>query len=44
MTTIDGSAGRFQEIGGVDFAVADLGLHEFGRKEIRLAENEMPGL
>jgi adenosylhomocysteinase len=27
-----------------DFKVADLGLHEFGRNEIRLAENEMPGL
>ncbi|WP_191305920.1 adenosylhomocysteinase, partial [Lentzea cavernae] len=29
---------------GIDFAVADLSLHEFGRKEIRLAEHEMPGL
>src|SRR5512135_1783841 len=27
-----------------DFRVADLGLAEFGRKEIRLAEHEMPGL
>ncbi|HEY2834447.1 MAG TPA: adenosylhomocysteinase [Sporichthyaceae bacterium] len=27
-----------------DFAVADLKLAEFGRKEIRLAEHEMPGL
>ena len=27
-----------------DFQVADLGLAEFGRKEIRLAEHEMPGL
>src|SRR3954452_12611332 len=27
-----------------DFKVGDLGLAEFGRKEIRLAENEMPGL
>src|SRR6266851_3883031 len=26
------------------FKVADLGLAEFGRKEIRLAEHEMPGL
>ena len=26
------------------FKVADLSLCEFGRKEIRLAENEMPGL
>ncbi|HEU5475866.1 MAG TPA: adenosylhomocysteinase [Actinophytocola sp.] len=31
-------------IGDVDFAVADLSLAEFGRKEIRLAEHEMPGL
>ncbi|HET6738067.1 MAG TPA: adenosylhomocysteinase, partial [Kribbella sp.] len=27
-----------------DYKVADLGLAEFGRKEIRLAEHEMPGL
>ncbi|HYB27804.1 MAG TPA: adenosylhomocysteinase [Solirubrobacteraceae bacterium] len=27
-----------------DFKVADLGLADFGRKEIRLAEHEMPGL
>ena len=27
-----------------DYKVADLGDAEFGRKEIRLAENEMPGL
>ena len=27
-----------------DFRVADLSLAEFGRKEIRLAEHEMPGL
>src|SRR5579863_1742308 len=26
------------------FKVADLGLHEFGRNEIRLAQHEMPGL
>ncbi|MDX6653025.1 MAG: adenosylhomocysteinase [Solirubrobacterales bacterium] len=29
---------------GVDFEVADLSLAEFGRKEITLAEHEMPGL
>ncbi|GGM66653.1 adenosylhomocysteinase [Longimycelium tulufanense] len=29
---------------GIEFAVADLSLAEFGRKEIRLAEHEMPGL
>ncbi len=28
----------------IDFKVADLALAEFGRKEIRLAEHEMPGL
>ncbi|MEV5975369.1 adenosylhomocysteinase, partial [Streptomyces sp. NPDC051921] len=27
-----------------DFKVADIGLAEFGRKEITLAEHEMPGL
>jgi adenosylhomocysteinase len=31
-------------VGDLDFAVADLSLAEFGRKEIRLAEHEMPGL
>jgi adenosylhomocysteinase len=30
--------------GTLDFKVADLGLAEFGRKEIVLAEHEMPGL
>jgi adenosylhomocysteinase len=29
---------------GSDFAVADLGLADWGRKEIRIAETEMPGL
>ena len=33
-----------RKIGDIDFAVADLSLAEFGRKEIRLAEHEMPGL
>jgi len=27
-----------------DFIVADLGLADWGRKEIRIAETEMPGL
>jgi len=27
-----------------DYKVADLGLAEFGRKELDLAEHEMPGL
>ncbi|SDO27304.1 adenosylhomocysteinase [Nakamurella panacisegetis] len=31
-------------IGDLDFKVADLSLAEFGRKEITLAEHEMPGL
>jgi len=31
-------------IGGLDFKVRDLSLGELGRKEIRLAEQEMPGL
>ena len=30
--------------GTMDFRVKDLALHEWGRKEIRLAEHEMPGL
>jgi adenosylhomocysteinase len=29
---------------GIDYKVADLSLAEFGRKEIRLVEHEMPGL
>ncbi|MGQ0574262.1 MAG: adenosylhomocysteinase [Pseudonocardia sp.] len=35
---------RLQSRNGVEFAVADLAMAEFGRKEIRLAEHEMPGL
>ncbi len=31
-------------VNGLDFKVADLALAEFGRKEITLAEHEMPGL
>jgi adenosylhomocysteinase len=42
--TATGSARRLQTRNGIDFAVADLALAEFGRKEIRLAEHEMPGL
>src|ERR687892_1632584 len=44
MTATADISSRLQELGGIDFAVADLSLHEFGRKEIRLAEHEMPGL
>ena len=29
---------------GFDYKVADINLHEFGRKEIQIAEVEMPGL
>ena len=29
---------------GIDYKVADLSLADFGRKEIRLAEHEMPGI
>ncbi|WP_116202603.1 adenosylhomocysteinase [Amycolatopsis circi] len=35
---------RHDTRGGLEFAVADLEAAEFGRKEIRLAEHEMPGL
>ncbi|WP_016699416.1 adenosylhomocysteinase [Actinoalloteichus spitiensis] len=38
------SAERLQTRGGIEFAIADLSLADFGRKEIRLAEHEMPGL
>src|SRR5450756_1152988 len=33
-----------RKAGRVPYKVKDLGLAEFGRKEIRLAEHEMPGL
>ena len=33
-----------QGFGALQYRVADLDLAEFGRKEIRLAEHEMPGL
>jgi adenosylhomocysteinase len=44
MTATAGAVRQPQTINGIDFAVADLELAEFGRKEINLAENEMPGL
>ncbi|MCW2632588.1 MAG: ahcY [Pseudonocardia sp.] len=43
-TTQPTEQSRLQTRNGIDFAVADLGLAEFGRKEIRLAQHEMPGL
>ncbi len=35
---------KLRTVGGLQFAVADLGLAEYGRTQIRLAEHEMPGL
>ena len=35
---------QVQSVNGVEFKVADLSLAEAGRKQIRLAEHEMPGL
>ncbi|MBT5644485.1 MAG: adenosylhomocysteinase, partial [Gammaproteobacteria bacterium] len=29
---------------GTDYKVADISLAEFGKKEIKIAETEMPGL
>ncbi|WP_432847449.1 adenosylhomocysteinase [Amycolatopsis sp. CA-161197] len=42
--TPESVAKRHDTRGGLEFAVADLEAAEFGRKEIRLAEHEMPGL
>ena len=44
MTAVSGDSMTVQTRNGIDFKVADLSLAEFGRKEIRLAEHEMPGL
>ena len=44
MTTAPDSALTADVVNGIDFKVADLSLAEYGRKEIRLAEHEMPGL
>src|SRR5689334_15196212 len=40
----DHSTGRPRSVAEGDFKVADLSLAAFGRKEIQLAEHEMPGL
>jgi adenosylhomocysteinase len=40
----DHSVARTSPQGRLPFKVANLALHELGRKEIRLAEQEMPGL
>src|SRR3954452_14363031 len=44
MTAISGTPVLTTPTGDGDFKVADLSLAAFGRKEIRLAEHEMPGL
>ena len=46
MTHPDSTAatGAATDSGRPAYKVADLGLAELGRKEIRLAEHEMPGL
>ncbi|MGH4020177.1 MAG: adenosylhomocysteinase [Pseudonocardiaceae bacterium] len=44
MTLAAPGTDKLQSRAGIDFAVADLSLAEFGRNEIRLAEHEMPGL
>jgi adenosylhomocysteinase len=41
---IPGTFAAAEEAGRVPFKVRELSLAEFGRKEIRLAEHEMPGL
>ncbi|GAA1479970.1 adenosylhomocysteinase [Gordonia sinesedis] len=42
--TAQDSAPTAETRNGIDFKVADLSLADFGRKEIELAEHEMPGL
>src|SRR3712207_3372509 len=44
MTASTGTRPLTTPTGEADFKVADLSLAGFGRKEIRLAEHEMPGL
>lgn len=44
MTVAPATNVKLQSRGGIDFAVADLGLADYGRNEIRLAQHEMPGL
>ncbi|MFW0792230.1 adenosylhomocysteinase [Gordonia sp. CPCC 205515] len=44
MTTAQGAGLQADSKNGIDFKVADLSLADFGRKEIELAEHEMPGL
>jgi adenosylhomocysteinase len=42
--TVDSQAMTADRRNGIDFKVADLSLADFGRREIELAEHEMPGL
>ncbi|MGH3786495.1 MAG: adenosylhomocysteinase [Pseudonocardiaceae bacterium] len=44
MTVAPVAEKKLQNRAGIDFAVADLELADFGRNEIRLAQHEMPGL
>ena len=44
MTMVQNEAPQVDTKNGIDYKVADLSLAEFGRKEIGLAEHEMPGL
>jgi adenosylhomocysteinase len=44
MTVAAAAEKKLQNRAGIDFAVADLDLADFGRHEIRLAQHEMPGL
>ena len=44
MTTMTTTGLEVDRIGTLDFKVTDLSLAEQGRKELRLAEHEMPGL
>ena len=44
MTTMTTTGLEVDRIGTLDFKVRDLSLAEQGRKELRLAEHEMPGL
>ncbi|MFH5210940.1 adenosylhomocysteinase [Antrihabitans spumae] len=43
-TSVEATTLQADSRNGIDYKVADIGLAEFGRKEIRLAEHEMPGL
>jgi adenosylhomocysteinase len=44
MSAVHDTSKASGEINAADFAVADLSLADWGRKEIRIAETEMPGL